>query len=202
MDSAISESEVASLSPETTSSDPFDPTRLRMSQDFSDLGVKKLLLNIPVRKPSKEMWFRVHPAPAYQLTTNVIDLKEDRETYLVDPSLWSDLAGESTFVPRKLVTCSTRQGVTFMWSLRVPGSDGKLDNWSSSALEAVERASRRWIRMGSNMSLGAYEISETPAKWSEPQWPSESFGELLRIAFKGKLIDKIDHPVLKQLRGE
>ena len=26
--------------------------------------------------------------------------------------------------------------------------------------------------------------------------------ELLRVAFKGRLIDSLDHPVLKKLRGE
>ncbi len=36
-----------------------------------------------------------------------------------------------------------------------------------------------------------------------PEWPQESLGELLKIAFKGgKLIDSVDHPVLKRLRGE
>ena len=38
---------------------------------------------------------------------------------------------------------------------------------------------------------------------TEPQWPEESFGDLLRVACSGgKLIDSLDHIVLRQLRGE
>ena len=37
--------------------DPFDPTRLRLSQDFGEqIGVKKALLTVPVRKPDRQ-WF-------------------------------------------------------------------------------------------------------------------------------------------------
>jgi hypothetical protein len=56
--------------------DPFDPARLRLSQDFSAaIGVKKLLTTVPVRKPSKEWFVRCHPDPAYRIETFVIELK-------------------------------------------------------------------------------------------------------------------------------
>jgi len=75
--------------------DPFDPASLRLGQDFAlNLGVKKALLTIPVRKPSKESWVRVHPNPDYSLVTTVIELKEEREFYLVAPALRSELASE------------------------------------------------------------------------------------------------------------
>src|SRR5262249_32297030 len=78
--------------------DPFDPSRLRLSQDFNAaLGVKKLLTTVPVGKPSKEWFVRCHHDPDYRIETCVVELKEDGETYLVEPSLWHELAGESTF---------------------------------------------------------------------------------------------------------
>jgi hypothetical protein len=50
--------------------DPFDPEALRMSQDFGvELGVQKVLLTVPVRKPDKAWFVRVHPAKEYELTT-------------------------------------------------------------------------------------------------------------------------------------
>ena len=36
----------------------------------------------------------------------------------------------------------------------------------------------------------------------EPVWPTESFEEIVKIAFRDKLIDRPDHPVIKRLRGE
>lgn len=94
------------------------------------------------------------------------------------------------------------QGVLFVWPIRLPGSDGKLDPWNASALEAADLASGRWLRMASNMSLGAYEIFETHANWPTPQWPSEPLGDLLKVAFKNHYINDREHPVLKHLRGE
>ena len=35
----------------------------------------------------------------------------------------------------------------------------------------------------------------------DPEWPTLSFQELLRIAFRDRLIDRLDHPVIKRLRG-
>ena len=58
--------------------DPFDLNSLRLSQDFaSAVGVKKLIMTVPVRKPSKEWFIRTHPDPDYRLPTAVLELKED-----------------------------------------------------------------------------------------------------------------------------
>jgi hypothetical protein len=183
--------------------DPFDPARLRLSQDFaSTVGVKKALLTVPVRKPAKEWFVQVHPNEAYRIETAVLELKEDRETYLVDPTLWGDLATESTFGPRALFTAMNRQGVLCVWPVRLPGPDGKIDDWNRSALEAATMATGRWVRVAANMNLGAYDVYESTADLPGPAWPETPFGDLLRVAFKDRFIDTLDHPVLRKLRGE
>lgn len=189
--------------PPADSLDPFDPARLRLSQDYAaTLGVKKLILTVPVRKPSKEWWIQTHPDPAYRIETTVLELKEDRETYLVAPELRHALAGESTFGLRALVTAISSHGVLFLWAIRLPGIDGKLDSWNESALEVARRAAGRWMRISANMALGAYDVRESVADLAEPEWPDVSFRDLLATAFKGRRIDSLDHPVLRRLRGE
>ncbi len=183
--------------------DPFAPERMRLSQDFaSTLGVKKALLTVPVRKPSREWFVQVHPDESYRVQTAVLELKEDREVYYVDPSLWSDLMGEATFGPRALFTAINRQKVVFIWPIRLPGADGKIDEWNQSLLAAAQKATGRWIRVAANMALGAYELWEADTNLSEPEWPDVPFSDLLRIAFKHRFITSLDHPVLKRLRGE
>src|SRR5215470_7174713 len=60
--------------------DPFDPARLRLTQNFvTSVGVKKAIVTIPVRKPAKEWFIQTHPDPAYRIETAVLELKEDRE---------------------------------------------------------------------------------------------------------------------------
>lgn len=183
--------------------DPFDPVSLRLSQDFAaDLGVKKALLTVPVKKPSKEWWVQVHPDESYRLVTAVLELKEDREVYLVAPTLRDALATEPTFGVRMLFTAQTRQGVLFVWPVQLPGSDGKIDEWSRSAMEAATMAVAKWVRVAANMHLGAYEVHEAPGDLAAPTWPDTSFRDILAVAFKGRMIESFDHPVLRRLRGE
>lgn len=183
--------------------DPFDPASLRLTGDMTaSLGVKKALLTVPTRKPDKAWWVRVHPNAEYSLTTAVIELKEEREVYLTAPHLWQELSTEATFSPRALFTAITRQGVLFLWPIRMPGPDGKVDEWSRSALEAARMAQAGWCRVTANMALGSYEVFQATAPIPDPEWPETSFKDLLRVAFKDRRIDSMDHPVLRKLRGE
>jgi len=182
--------------------DPFDPESLRLPQDFTAaLGVKKALLTIPVRRPAKEWFIRVHPDSAYHLHTAVIELKEVGEVYLVSQHLWPDLAGESTFTSKMLFLAVNRQQVLFFWPVRLPGPDGRVDTWSKSALEAAQMATLTWVRVTPDQSLGAYNVYYSDHSL-DPVWPDLAMGKLLRIAFKDRYIDTRDHPVLRQLRGE
>lgn len=187
----------------TTPPDPFDPAALRLNGDFTAAsGVKKLMLSVPLRKPDKSWFVRTHPDEAYRIETAVIELKEDRETYLVARPLWPELVAESTFSPRVLFTAINRQSVQFIWPCRLPGPDGKLDEWSRTALEAANRAREHWVRVQSNMNLGAYNVYAASGNLPDPVWPETPLADLLRVAFGGRYIDTLDHPVLRRLRGE
>ena len=180
---------------------PFDLSNIRLTQDFtSTIGVKKRITTIPVRKPNRQEFVRVHPDPAYHLDTAVVELKAEHETYLVAPDLWPEVSGE--LIPKRLVLTMTRQNVPMLWPIRLPGEDGRIDAWNQSAMMAADRASKCWVRLSSDRHLGAYELFEAPADLPEPEWPDITFQEILDIAFRGHQIDDINHPVLKQLRGE
>jgi hypothetical protein len=184
-----------------TSPNPFDPAALRLDQSFAETaGVKKMLTTVPVRKPNKQDFVRVHPDPAFRLTpTAIIELREDREIYLVTPAMATELSGE--FIAATLNTTINRQGVVFIWPVKLPGPDGKHNEWHRSSAQAAELAMGKWLRMTANMSLGAYEIFEATGDLSEPNWPDLPFEEILKIAFRGHIVDSLDHPVVQRLRG-
>jgi hypothetical protein len=187
----------------TLNSDPFDPVKFRLPQrSVASVSLRKRLTTVPVRKPSREWFVRCHPLVEYRLETAVVELKEDRETYLVVPELWDFLAEEATFSPRLLSLTVTRAGTPFLWPVRLRGPDGRIDSWNGSALEAVATAESTWVRVSANMQAGAYDVVEAVAYTDEPVWPTESMNEILGVAFRGKLIDSMDHPVLRRLRGE
>lgn len=181
--------------------DPFSPEALRLRQDYpSMVDVKPILTTVPVRKPNRQEFVRVHPDDGYQLTTALLEQKNDREYYLVTFDLWEDLVGE--LVPVKLFTAITRQRVVFLWPCRLPDETGRTNPWWDSGLEAANLAMEKWVRVKSDNSLGAYRIFAAKDQLPDPEWPDVPLGDLLKIAFQGKTIDSLDHPVLKGLRGE
>jgi len=181
--------------------DPFNPTNLRLSQSFVETaGVKKLLTTVPVRKPSPQDFVRVHPDPAYRENFPIIELKDEREEYIVVADLVPTLVGE--FVTKTLFTAINRQGTVFFWPVRLPSPDGKNLDWWRSSRDAAELAMKSWIRVRANMNLGAYDIFQAASVISDPEWPQLGFWELIKIAFRDHLVDRIDHPVIKRLRGQ
>jgi len=180
--------------------DKFNPSNLRLSQNFREnLGVKKHLTTIPVRKPGKQDFVRTHPSPEFRVDTAVIELKEERELYLLAPELLSELPSE--WVAKSLITYINRQGVLALWPIGLPNGEGRSNHWNDSAREAAQLAQDSWVRVSANMSLGAYDTVSALGDIPEPNWPNLSFGEILKIAFKGKYIDSLDHAVVRDLLG-
>ena len=178
-----------------------DLEKLKLTQSFQDrIGVKKVLGLVPVRKPYRQEFVRVRPEEEYHYSTGVLELKEERETYLVDPDLWDILPGE--IVPKILLTTINKQGVLTLWPIRLPGEDGRLDNWNASAMEAAQLAQSQWVRVAANMSLGGYETFIATGDLPEPEWPDKPMQEIMDIAFKDRYINSEDHPVIRRLRGE
>jgi hypothetical protein len=182
--------------------DPFNVAALRLNQSFADsAGVKRLLTTVPVRKPNRQEFVRVHADPAYRLTPSaIIELKEDREVYLVTPEMAAELPGE--FAVATLFLAINRQKVLFVWPVRLPAPDGKHNEWHRSLAEAAERAMSHWVRVTANMSLGAYEIAEATGTLGEPEWPELSLDAILQVAFRGRVVDRPDHSLVRRLRGE
>jgi hypothetical protein len=175
--------------------------QLRLDQNFAEvIGVKKLITTIPVRKPHRQEFIRIHPNDSYYFQSAILEIKEDRESYIVVKDLWTELPNEIT--PKILYTTINRQGILFLWPVRLPDETGKLDEWNRSALKAAQMGINEWIKVASNLSLGAYEVFKPAGLLPDPEWPDIEFKEILQTAFRDKIIDDINHPVLKHLRGE
>lgn len=192
----------AAAGPRPEPPDPFDPASLRLGADYSaGLGVRKVISTIPNRKPNKSEWFRVRPGEEWRLQTAVLELEKgvERSTYLVAPSLWPDLSGEIS--PALLLTCVNRANDLFIWRVKLPGPDGRSNTWTDSALQIVAAAERSWCRMVSDTANGIYTHYEPTAELPDPQWPKLTFDAIIRIAFRGRMIDSLDHPIIRELRG-
>jgi hypothetical protein len=181
---------------------PFDPRNLALPQDFdSRAAVKKLLTTVPVRKPTKLQFVRVHPGRDMRLEgAALLELRDERKTYLVTPAA---CAAAAEFIKRVTIfTAMTREETLFLWPVPLSEGEGVANLWNQTQMEAADAAMENWVRLSSNMELGAYVISMPLAVLPEPKWPDADLTELLQIAFADQLIDTPDHPVLRRLRGE
>ena len=183
----------------STAYQPIDFSEFAISQNFgSQLKVTKRLTKVPVYKPKNTQWFRIHPNYKQDMWLLKYGDSSD-DYYLVSGSLADQLAD---FVkPFKLVVGVDRQGVVFVWPLRLPDPE-RLNAWHLTAMEAAKNAELEWTRVQSNMSLGANELYSAEGITDEPKWPELSMNEIFDIAFKQKKIKRPDHFVLKQLLGE
>jgi len=195
------DNEPTAESESVTENSVFDPKNLRLPQDFSVAeGVRRLIHTIPVQKPTKQEFVRTHPGADYQMDAALIDCEEDRQTYLVTPDIAAQLSHH--WYPVRLFLTVTRQVNYLLWPVKQP-KDRSLAPllWHTSAMEAATQAKDAWLRVQANMGLQAYDLFIAEADIPEPEWPDLDFSEVLEIAFKGRIIDRLDHSVLLRLEG-
>jgi hypothetical protein len=189
------------FTPALEAPDPFAPERFRIDPAGISAAAEKVLIRIPVRKPNRQEFFRTRAGQEHQLTCAVVELKDERETYLVAPEIFRLIARETRLVTVRV--CANVSGAAFLWAVPAPTSDGRKNAWHETAREAAEMAETNWIRMMADMGAGMYSIYRSDAQLAEPSFPDKPLRDLLRLAFKDDgLIESLDHPVLKRLRGE
>ena len=175
----------------------FDLESIRLPQHYSEqIGVKKLLTTVPVRKPNRTQFCRTHPE--YRMDVKLLKYGETDEMYVVKPEVSADVLQLAK--PYRLVLVVDRLGTAFIWPLAIPDEERPMD-WHKSALEADLRAQKAWIRLAANQALGAYDIFEAAGELSEPIWPTESWNKLVEVAFKQKIIDTPEHVIIQKLQG-
>jgi hypothetical protein len=158
---------------------------------------EELLARVPVRKPNKKWFVRVHPDYGFPVT--LLEDDESGDLYLVLPGIRAELADYAkTF---SLHLAMNRQGVTFLWPVPVPDPNGRQMDWHVVHRKAAETAKTKWLQMIPDMAIGSYRLKVAKASWSEPEWRPESFQEILEIAFKDRIVGDRNHPVAKQLLG-
>jgi hypothetical protein len=200
----MSEITTAELRTSEAATPPASPTskfaRYRADQSFATGSTTKTL-PITVHKPDRFNWFTVHPDPSYQFPAMMLDLKLERETYLVAPEIQAELDG--LLSPKIIVPCLTRQGACFMWPVTAPDASGRVNTWTTTAMEAVQMATKGWVRIVADMAMGGYKIYQPQVELTPIAWPDLNPDEMLEKAFHHLQIDSIDHPRVRAiLRGE
>jgi hypothetical protein len=59
----------------------------------------------------------------------------------------------------------------------------------------------KWIRITANMHMSGYDVYEAEGELPDPEWPEHSIDDLVQVAFRGKIIPDLEHPVVQSLLG-
>lgn len=175
---------------------------LRLSQNYAAVSFGKLVnVLVPVAKPPKANFFQVHPGQEYSTILNLLDGSKlgNEGMYAVGPEVAPLVQDQLRLTQLRLGV--TSQGAPYLVPVPLAGPDGRLNAWHLSLARAVDMAQTRWIRLSANMMRGGYDVFEAIGQLPEPQWPVESFENLLEIAFKGRVITDESHLLVQQLLG-
>lgn len=161
-----------------------------------------MLTAVPVRKPKRDEFFRVHAGEDYTIDALVVerDDDQDREVYVVVPSCAEAVLEVARRV--RLFTCISKRGTVFLWPAKLPGESAAGRRYAETGLKIAQHAEAVWVRMWGDRSLGAYAMVKARGNLEEPKWPDKTFRELLRIAFEGRIIDRPNHPLIRELNGD
>ena len=188
-------------SKESASSTSIDLKSLRLPANYgATLGVKKLLTNVLVGRPKKPQFFRTHIADDMTFPGMILENKEARESYVVVPGVAQEIS--ELVRPVMLHAAIDRQNNVFLIPVPLPGEDGTRNPWHESLAQAVEHAKLKWIRITANMHVGGYDVYEAEGELPEPEWPEHDIDALVQVAFRGKIINDLDHPIVQALLGK
>ena len=176
-----------------------DLSALRLSPEAAgQIGTAEVLVNVPVRKPSPSEFVRVCPDPTMSLATTIY-IDAERETYFVAPEVRDVLvAGVKTIL---LMTAVTQRGLVLLWPIALGDGSSRRNAWHETARDAAELAKREWVKVVSDMTSGCYHVFQAKGKLPEPVFPDKTLPELLRVAFRGRIIDSENHPAVRQALG-
>jgi hypothetical protein len=169
-----------------------------LTDDGEALDEEPLLTTCPARQPRESDLFRVRPeeeGPGWRIKTLIVDYRgEDpavpRGFYLIHPRLARVFGRLGK--PHLLLTCVTTHGSAFIWPIHLVEGFG--DSWCRSKLRIAAMAERQWVRIESAQGTG-YRAFVSQKDHGAPKWQGENLDELLGIAFDGRIVDELTHPL-------
>ena len=171
---------------------------------LSSVVAARVPTRIDITKPAKNAWVTVCSNPAYTRVVVMYEhpTQERSKTFLVaGKALQDEMRAKYGAMKRRLYLAQDFNKRLFLWPLGLPSRDGTVNPWVQSGEEAIEQAKRGWVHVVADSRYQKYDVEMAkPGIIPAPQWPQESFDEILRRAVRGLVLSEGDHPVLRRLR--
>jgi hypothetical protein len=183
-----------------------DLDSIALAEDYAEgLADDEDLTGLSVTKPRRDWFFRTHPT--HYRNVRLLEIKDgaDRGYYIVNRQLWGFCqSADIPLRPVRLTLATSRESGAFLWPLKLQeqGCENRKDEWSASALRICKTAETAWVKLYTRPGGNCYSHKIAEGIKTEPAWPSQSFEELLALAFDGKVIHDLDDPLLRRIQGK
>jgi hypothetical protein len=189
---------------ETTPPAP-DPKRPKYGRRQAPANTTTLPPKLSCGTASGRGFFVAHPDPDKRPVVMLVkpDGKDtdEEDWFLVDADVEEDLADVGLMY--ELVLCRTSNGGYFLWRLKVEELGGRIDGYNETAREAFEEnAGKRWIKLKGDRKSRAYEAIKGGPITTAIRWPEFEIDELVRRAFRNRVVHSEDHALIRRLRGD
>ena len=94
-----------------------------------------------------------------------------------------------------------RQNDVLLLPVYLPGESGSRHQTHESLAQAAELAKAAWIRITYNPHTSFYDVYEAQNNLPEPEWPAYDIDALVQVAFRGRIVTSLDHPIVQSLLG-
>lgn len=173
-----------------------DPSQLETIQG------QPITVDVPVGKPPSGHYWRLRPGDDFRAAYNLLNGSKigGEGMHAITPEVAALVPDQVR--PHELRLGVTQFGAPFLLPVPLPGPDGRSNRWHLSLAAAAKLAEEHWVRIAADMRAGAYTVIKAGGNLGDPRWPSETFEELLTVAFRGCVIDSKEHALIRQLLGE
>jgi hypothetical protein len=159
-------------------------------------------INVPVRKPPNNVFFRCHPAPEMSLDASILTGSDGSDDfYFVTPFMLN----HHVVLPRlRKVTIAVVYtwpgGTVSLWPVPM-AEETRIACWKS-ARAAYEMSKTKWVQLCWNSDRRDYDVAVAEGINTDPAWPDDlDIRKLLKLGFADKIISNETHPYVMQLRG-
>jgi len=175
---------------------------LRLTQDYvAEASGRPILADVCVSKPPKAYFWQARTGEEWSTILYTLDASKlgSDGIFAVAPDVVPLIQDQVRLVQIRLVV--TSQGVPYLVPVPLAGPDGRQNLWYQSLARCVELAETRWIRISASKLRSGYDVFEAISNLPAPQWPTETFEQILEIAFRNRVITSESHPLVQQLLG-
>ena len=155
--------------------------------------------------PEANTWVRVRSGEEHAaiidllVATNASSSSDRNPLYVADDSVRPEM--ERFVKPHRVAVGITyHDKVVFLWARSLGAGS---NTWTDSVMKAMDAAETDWVSLESDRAHSEYKVHHSPRskEWGDPEWPDQTLEDVLGLALRDRIIDSLDHAVVKRLLG-